>query len=376
MRRLPAVLLLLVATLSFAQNAGTLLPTPPSEISGLLDLLDALEIAENAVLSDDPLPPSQIEELRELSAVADTFAAEDLGARARSLLFLAETRRMPVEEQPGLDVALAPSVDRRLVRGSDAYRTIATIVGVTGGSALALSTLFYVLAERDYQRYLTFDPDLDDATTGDDLFQSWRGYDILGLSMGGVALAAGVGLPLLFGLADAPTDSAVPLSRASYTPAERRDTLAELYAERAAIVSSLNDLGVRGPRRDLTRTIGLTVGLVGTVTSFTMFYLSEETYQQYIDAPFSADAEALGNRVRLFDIFAITSGTLAAAGFGTAIGVEVTTLNRDELEARLRDINTRIIDVRTAPLIAVPPEGQAAAVEALAEEEPTADSGE
>lgn len=332
-------------------SGSTLLPVPPAEIDSLLGLLDAIEAAEAAVLSGRELTGSEIDELRELTAVADTFVAEDLGARARSLLFLVETESAAVQPQPALDDPLQPTSGSRLVRGSPEFETFATLLGATGGSALALSAVFYVLAERDYQRWRNE----TDSATGDELFLAWRSYDILSLSMGGLALlAGGVGVPLLYGLAAEPTFAADPLGRAAYTEDERAAVLAELYAERAELVTRLNLVNERQPARDLVSTIGLASGLVGSVSAFTFFYLAEETFQEYIRSPFTDEAEALGRRIRLFDALAITSATVAAAGFGTTIGIDVFTLNRQELEEELRRINREIVNVRTAPVALVP----------------------
>ena len=90
-----------------------------------------------------------------------------------------------------------------------------------------------------------------------------------------------------------------------------------------------------------------------------MFYIAEESYQEYLSAPFSDDAERLGRRVEFFDLMAIVSGTLAAGGFGTNVGISVLTEDRAGLEASLRRVNAEIIELRTAPVLDPPPEATA-----------------
>lgn len=362
MRRLVVTLCFLGLALPVASQS--FLPTPPGQIETIIELLDAVEVAEQAVLGDGALGEAEIRELEELSRVADTIGAEDLAARARSLLVLARPTRVPVADQPTLGTNLSPARDARLIRGSDRFQTMANILGATGGTAFVLSAGFYALAERDYRRWL----DAGSADEGDELFRAWRGYELLSLGLGGAGVVAlGVGFPLLYSLASPAAALATPPARAVYSPREAAARLNQLYGERAQIVTALDRYPDRGPDRELARTIGTATGVIGSIASVALFYVAEERYQEYLLAPFSDDAERLGRQVRLFDGFAISSAILAGAGFGTSVGIAVFTEDRDELEAALRDVNRRIVTLRTAAQIEVPPRGS---VQRMLEPEP------
>ena len=343
-------LLALAAVPGAAQES--FLPTPPGQIETILQLLDAVEAAEAIVLAGDELSDAELEELEELPRVADVIGAEDLAARARSLLVLARPAAEQAPRQPPVDVPLEPAREDRLRRDGERFRTMTNILGATGGTALVLSAGFYALAERDYRRWRA----TPDEATGTALYRSWRAYEVLSLSLGGGALlTAGVGVPLLFGAADAPAAYTVPPAREAYTEEERAARLNGLYGERARIVTALNRYDERGPRRELAGTIGLATGVIGSIASVTLYYISDERYQQYLDAPFSDEAERLGRQVRFFDILAASSAGLAGAGFATSAGISVLTEDKQELESALRRVNRQIITVRTAPAIEVPP---------------------
>ncbi|MFW5789342.1 MAG: hypothetical protein ACOCW3_05320 [Spirochaetota bacterium] len=334
-----------------AQDAG---PANVEEIDTILELLDAVEAAEAAVLGDGASGQEQLDELEELGRIADTIGADDLAARARSLLVLARPGPEPIPDQPDVDVSLDPPRSDRLVRGSERFRTLTNILGATGATALALSGSFYALAERDYQRWLV----ADSVDEGSNLFRAWRAYDVLSLAVGGATLATfGLGVPLVYAVALPPSSFATPPGRELYTEQERATRLNELYGERAQIVTALNRYDERGPRRELASTIGLATGIIGTITSAAMYYIAEESYQHYLDAPFSDDAERLGQRVLLFDILAMSSAGMATAGFGTTLGIRVLTSDKQELEQELRTVNRRIVSVRSAPSIDVPERG-------------------
>jgi hypothetical protein len=312
------------------------------------------------------LDDSRIAELRELVRVADALEADDLAARARSLLALASSPERSDGQTPPMQPRLAPPRDDTLVRGGERYHGLMNVLGATGATALALSGAFYALAERDYRRWVS----ADDAVAGDALFQAWRGYETLSLGLGaGAIVSVGIGIPLLYATAATPDSAATPQLRL-YTETERAARLNELYGERAEIVTALDRYEERGPRRDLTSTIGLATGVVGAITSVAAFYIAEERYGEYLLAPFSADAERLGRQVRLFDAIAVSAGTLSAAGFGVSAGVALLTRDRRDLEAALRDVNRRIIAVRTSAAFEVPDRGS---VQTMLDTAPTDD---
>jgi len=354
----------LVLTLVPAAAQETLLPVPPAQIDSLLELIDAVAVAETVVLDggapgerapgERVLDESELEELRGLVRAAELLDADDLAARARSLLVLARPAGRPSDRQSGLTVGLEPARDDGLIRGSPRHRALVNIVGATGATALVLSGAFHALAERDYRRWT----EETDAASGDALFQAWRGYELLSVGLGGGALVTiGGGLPLLYASARPPQRFATPPGREAYTEAEREARLNELYGRRAEIVTTLNRYDERGPRRELVGRIALATGIVGTVASVAMFYVAEELYAEYLDAPYTEDAERLGRRVRTFDALAVGGAGLAAAGFGTAGALAVFTRDRDELAQSLRDVNRRIIEIRNAPPIDVPARG-------------------
>ncbi|MFW6292861.1 MAG: hypothetical protein ACOC7V_11120 [Spirochaetota bacterium] len=365
-RMISLVLALVLAFVLAASAAAqsSFLPMPPEEIESIIELLDAVDAAELAILGDADPTEADLEELGELTRVADTIGADDLAARARSLLVLATADEDEVVEQPVPAIQLGPSSRPGLVRGSDRFSSLSYVFAATGATALVLSGGFYALAERNYRRWLV----AADEAAGDELFQAWRGYELLSLGLGGTALVSvGIGIPALYALSVPPASLATPAGRETFTASERDERLLELYAERAGIVSRLEELEERAPRRGLVSTIAMTTGITGTIASVTMFYLAEETYQEYLAAPFSDDAERLGRRVRLFDLIAIVSGSLAAGGFGAHTGLSVLTEDRDELEDALRSVNAEIIELRTQPLIELAGD-EAAAAEIAAEE--------
>ncbi|HKK51723.1 MAG TPA: hypothetical protein VKA74_09055, partial [Myxococcota bacterium] len=232
-RRLTALLVVIaLATSASAQNS--FLPIPPGQIESILELLDAVDAAELAILGDAELNASELEQLEELTRVADTIGADDLAARARSLLVLAKggDEERLVRATP--TVAIGPAPGPGLVRGSDRFSSLSYIFAATGATALVLSGGFYALAERNYRQWLT----AEDEAAGDALFQAWRGYELLSLGLGGTAVVSvGIGIPLLYALSAPPASLATPTGRETFTRTERDERLLELYAERADIVS-------------------------------------------------------------------------------------------------------------------------------------------
>lgn len=352
--RVRAAIAIVIATLAAASVAAQnrLLPTPPEEIETILELLDAVEAAEARIVgSDEPLPELQRAELAALTDVADAIGAEDLAARARSLLVLARPARPGIDPELDPVALLGPPLDRTLVRGSRRYEAMTGILGATGFTALSLSAAFYALAERDFRQWTQ----ASDAETGDLLFQSWRGFELMSLSLGGAALLSlGVGMPLLYAGSVPPESLSTPLSRELFTESERAARLAELYAKRTALSLELEELAPRERRRRIASTAGTATGVVATIVSVAMFYVAEERYQAYLEAPFSEEAEQLRDQVRLFDTIAISSAGLATAGYATSVGVEVLSRDRSEVEDELRGVNREIIAVRSAPTIDVP----------------------
>ncbi len=328
-------------------------PGPASAAQGatLLQLLDAVAEIELAAMDGRELGQREIEDLEQIAIAADTVGAVDLAARARLLLVLTRPATVRPEAQPDVTAGLSPPRERRLVRGDTRYRTLSYVLASGGVTAFGVSGALYALAERDFQRWRT----AEDQTAGEELFQAWRGYELLGLGLGGVALlSVGIGLPLLHQVAVEPTALATPPGQPFYTERERQERLIALYSERGRIVLDLNELDERETRRTLVSRIGLTTGIVGTVSSITMFALAEGLYRRYVDAPFSDEAERLGRQVELFDRLAVISGGLALAGYGTTVGVSTMAQNREQLESRLRGVNRQIIELRMAPLAELP----------------------
>ena len=350
----------LIPLLIFAAN-GTLsaqdsdfLPLPPDEIETIIDLLDAVDAVELAVLGGRDISPEEQRQIEHLARIGDALGADDLASRARALAVLARPARTPSPGQPELARPLGPSTQDAFVRGGGRFQTLAYTLGVTGATSLVLSATFSVFAERDYQRWVSLDEGADPAV-GDELFQAWRGYDLLSLGLGGTALlSAGVGLPLLYAFSTpAPGGEMLPVV-GPFTAEERDEQLLALYRERADVVDRLNRLDERGAWPDVVANVGTGVGVAGGITAVAMFYVAEELYQEYLAAPFSDQAVALGEQVRLFDLLAIVSAGVSAGGFGTSVLTRALTDDRERLETALRRVNREIVELRTAASFDVP----------------------
>lgn len=317
--------------------------TPPEEIDSVIGLLDAVVIAEEAVLADAPLDDQDLADLETLVRTADILGAEDLAARTRVLLSLLQPERREAEIQPELIEPLQATPENLFRRESEEYNTWIGALAATGGTSIALSGVFYGLAERDFQGWLSeSDPD-----AASELFRAWRGYEILGLTVGGVAIGTlGVGIPLLYALSAPAQPRGLPAGQEMFSEGELEQALQALYAERARIVGAINRLPEVQPARSLWSTIGLSVGALGGITSVTSSYLAGERWDRYLDAPFSDQAESLGTQVLVFDIIAISAASLSLIGFGTTIGIDVLTEDRRELELQLREINQEIVRLR------------------------------
>lgn len=354
MRRAPSMVIVAAfVALPLASVGAQSAPGPTGTAQGatLLQLLDAVAEIELAVMDRRDIRRQEIEDLEQIASAADTIGAVDLAARARLLLVLTRPETVRPEAPPEVTAGLSPSRDRQLVRGDARYRTLSYVLASGGVTAFGVSGALYALAERDFQRWRT----TTDQAEGEELFQAWRGYELLSLGLGGAAvLSVGIGLPLLHHVAVEPASLATPPGQPFYTERERQERLLALYSERGRIVLDLNELDEREARRTLVSRIGLATGIVGTISSVTMFALAEGLYRQYVEAPFSDEAERLGRQVELFDGLALISGGLALAGYGTTVGISTMTQSRTQLESRLRRVNRQIIELRMAPLAELP----------------------
>ncbi len=354
MRRAPYALMV-AALVSFPLMLVHAQSAPGTAAAGrgatLLQLLDAVAEIELAVMDGREIGPQRIEDLEQIASSADTLGAVDLAARARLLLLLTRPPTVRPESPTEGSAGLSPSHDQQLVRGDDRYRRISYLLASGGVTAFGVSGALYALAERDFQRWRA----ATDQAEGDELFRAWRGYELLSLGLGGVAVfSIGIGLPILHHLAAEPASLATPPGQPFYTERERRERLLALYTERGQIILDLGELDERGARRTVVSRIGLTTGVIGTISLVTMFALAEGLHRQYVDAPFSDEAERLGRQVELFDGLAVISGGLALAGYGTTVGISLMTQSREQLESRLRRVNRRIIELRMAPLAELP----------------------
>jgi hypothetical protein len=300
------------------------------------------------LIDGDPVGPADLATLEELVRVGDAIGAEDVAARARTLVTIARPVAPAPPAQPAAEPPLTGGLPSNVARNDRAFQTWTTVLTATGGAALALSGVMYALAERDYRAW----QGSEDEAAREELLQAWRGYEVLSLGMGGLAtLSLGVGLPLTFGLADPAEATATPPSREVFTAEERMTQLNELYAARASIVGEINALPELEPRRRLLKTIGITTGVTGAIAAVSFFYLAEERYASYVDAPFSSDAERLRRQVRLFDALAVFTGVASIGGFTTTAAIDFATEDREELQRRLTTINERIIELRTSELM-------------------------
>ncbi len=333
-----------VSIIAAADASPTLLSTPPTEIDTILQLIDVVAAAEEEVLSDRSLSDAEVDELRRLARRADDLGAEDLGARTRALLAIA---RGPATGVDPLPAPRAPLTTRAPVmrQESPGFRTWSRILSGGAASSIVLSGVFATIAERDYQRWRSE----TDPTAGEELYDAWRGYEILSLSLGGLAVVAGgVGLPVLFATSTPPRPVPVSPETPLRSELERELRLAELYAERVTIVASLDGIATGGERRAIFMTTGWIAGGVGTIAAVTAFALAEQRYRIYVNAPFSDEAEALRGQVRLLDVVGVVSATTATAGFATGVTLRMITPSRRDLERELQRVNEEIVRVRAA----------------------------
>lgn len=352
MRRPVGLLLLAAFSVSVAAQDARI-AIPEQGLTTIIELLDAMAIAEGVVLSDEPISAEEFDALLELVDVAEVIGAEDLAARARTLVAIAKGPRRRPQRQNTLDDPLGLSPDRTVSRGDNAFSGLLTGLSVAGGVTLVLSGVFYALAERDYREW----SETTDEALRDELASSWRGYEILSLGTGGVSLLTlGVGIPLTFAISGPEDGTGVPPSRELYTPEERELQLATLYSERASIVTEINALRDTQARRTTITTVGVSTGVVGSLASAAFFLLAEQRYQEYVRAPFSDDASRLRWQVQLFDALGVVSGIAALSGFSTAAVVEFGTDSRRELQEQLTRVNESIIELRTENLMSLEPE--------------------
>jgi len=353
MKRLTLLVLVGLIPLLALSSQESILPTTPDQIETILELLDAVDAAQIVIL-DTPeiVTEANLEELRELVVVAETIGAEDLAARTRTLIVLASFRDIaPPPALPPVEGGLELIGEGPIARDTQTFRRWVNVGATAGATALGMSAVFYYLAERNYQQWLA-EPD---QTAADQLFRAWRGYDYLGLGLGtATLLSVGIGMPLIFAITPPSTTLATPPVTAAFTPAGREAELARLYAERVEIVSKINRLNTREQRRSLMTTISLGVGAAGTIAAGTFFYVASQTYDVYLAATNTADAEALSKRVSLFDALAVIGAGLGGGGFGFAATVSVVTPNRPELERQLERVNAAIIRVRSSHTIDAP----------------------
>ncbi|MFW6212574.1 MAG: hypothetical protein ACOC8L_06710, partial [Spirochaetota bacterium] len=227
----------------------------PRDIDTILKLIDAVALAEARIIAGAPINAADIATIEELVRIGDAIGAEDVAARARTLGTIVRPANPAPPDQPEIEGPLPGGAQTPLAGDGRAFRTWTTVLTVSGSTALALSGVMYALAERDYRSW----QESDDESTRAELFQAWRGYELLSLGMGGLAtLSLGVGLPLTYALSDPREAAATALSREVFTAEERTAQLIELYSARASIVTEINALPELEPRRQLFTTIGIT----------------------------------------------------------------------------------------------------------------------
>lgn len=353
MRRVTLCALFGLVPLLWLSGQESILPTPPDQIESILDLLDAVDAAQYVILdSPEAVTMSDFEDLRELVTVAETIGAEDLAARTRTLIVLASFGAvapppdlLPVEG--GLDL----TGDVPTARDTRTFRRWVNVGATAGATALGMSAIFYYLAERNYQLWLA-EPD---QTVADQLYRAWRGYDYLGLGLGtATLLSVGVAMPLVFATTPPSTTLATPPEAATFTPAGRETELQRLYVRRLEIVEKINRMNAQEQRRSLMTTISLGVGAAGAIAAGTFYYAADQTYDLYLAATSTTDAETLGKRLSVFDALAVIGAGLGGGGFGFAATVSLVTSNRSDLERELGRINEAIIRVRTSRTIDAP----------------------
>ncbi len=349
------ILLALIGLVPLLALSGqeSILPTPPDQIETILELLDAVDAAQYVILeTPEMVTGNDIKNLQDLVIVAETIGAEDLAARARTLIVLASFGEVaPPPELPPVEGGLQLSGDVPLARDTQTFRRWVNVGATAGATALGMSAIFYTFAERNYQEWLT-EPD---PTTRDQLYRAWRGYDYLAIGLGtATLLSVGVGMPLVFALTPPATTLATPPEAVTFTPARREAELQRLYAERVKIVDKINRLNTRERRRSLMRTISLGAGTAGAITAGTFYYAADQTYDRYLAATDSTEAETLSKRVSLFDALAVIGAGIGGGGFGFAATVGVITPNRSELERELERVNAAIIRIRASRTIDAP----------------------
>lgn len=345
------MVLILVVSPLFAQEP--LFPEPPDETWTILQTLDAVDAVQLAVLeTPEIITESDLENMHRLVDVAEVIGAEDLAARTRTLIVLSSFARDETPpELAQVDGGVSTVLTQPPARDTDAFRRWVNVGATVGASALGMSAVFYYLAERNYQAWLI---ETDDATS-EQLVQAWKGYDLMGLTLGtATLLTVGVGMPVVFSLTPPSTTLATPPAAATFTQAGKNAELERLYEDRVRIVDRINRLNERERRRSITRAVAFASGAAGALGAGTFFYLGEETYARYLAETDPTAAEALGKRVNLFDVLAIGFGALGGAGLGTAATMAIITPDRSRLERDLERVNASIIRVRASRTIDAP----------------------
>ncbi|MEE8441888.1 MAG: hypothetical protein V3S41_09215, partial [Spirochaetia bacterium] len=272
-------------------------------------------------------------------------------ARTRTLIVLASFSADAPPDLPSVEGGLERSGDVPPARDTETFRRWVNVGATAGATALGMSAVFYYLAERNYQLWLT-EPD---STVADQLYRAWRGYDYLGLGLGAATLlSVGVGMPLVFALTPPSTSLATAPQAVTFTPAGREAELGRLYAERVEIVDKINRLNARGRLRSVVTTLSLSAGAAGTIAAGTFYYAADQTYDRYLASTDPTEAQDLSKRVNLFDTLAVIGAGIGGGGFGFAATISLVAPNRSELERELERLNAAIIRVRASRTIDAP----------------------
>jgi hypothetical protein len=351
------MVVVLLATVAVAGGAQTRLVTEvdPAGIDSIVDISEILvPLREEVLAADEPFASQDVELLLKIGDIASSFGADDYAAEARMLAALARAGRTTE------DVTVTEGLSTSLRARSFNWRrsaAVTNIVGATGAVTLGAATLFHFLSEQRYERYLASEP--RDGV----LYQEFRTYDLLSTIFGSTSLVTlGVGLPLAFSAPSIwPATIPTPTLRPTYTASEREEVLLDLTERRSRVVNRIQVLDRRLERRQTFTFWSIGIATVGLATSAGFFLIADQVYDQYLIAPTENEAVRLSNRVRFFDGIAIIAGIASVAGYGTAMGIELFTNDRPELERRLNNINREIVEVRLTPVIpdeeAHPPRG-------------------
>ena len=139
MRRFTLLAIAALAALSPLSGQEAILPTPPDQIETILELLDAVDAAQIAVLnSTEAISETDIEDLYQLVAVAETIGAQDLAARARTLIVLASFGELASPDLPSVDGGLEPGGSLPLARDTETFRRWVNVGATAGATALEL----------------------------------------------------------------------------------------------------------------------------------------------------------------------------------------------------------------------------------------------